>query len=165
MTKTNETVRVLFICMGNICRSPAAQGVMEKFVADRGLEERVVVDSAGTLDYHEGELADPRMRHAATRRGYELTHRSRPVRPHDFLEFDYVVAMDDANLEALERFRPGRNEKAVISLLLSHWDKAPRRDVPDPYYGGKEGFENVLDLVEGGCAALLDSIEARHGLR
>jgi protein-tyrosine phosphatase len=163
--RENGNVAVLFVCMGNICRSPAAHGVMESMVAARGLSDRVRIESAGTLDYHEGELPDGRMRDAAFRRGYVLDHRSRPVTSRDFHAFDYVVAMDFQNLHDLAEFTPRDGGRAKVSLLMSHCESAPKAEVPDPYLGGSSAFEHVLDLVEQGCAALLDEIQRAHALR
>ena len=133
--------RILFVCLGNICRSSCADGVMRKLVEEAGLEDRFVIDSAGILSYHQGELPDPRMRAHAARRGYELVHRSRPVRAHDFEDFDVVIGMDDRNVDA------------------EYFTNHPCDDyVPDPYYGGAEGFEHVLDLLEDGCRNLMTSL-------
>jgi protein-tyrosine phosphatase len=161
----NSKVSVLFLCMGNICRSPAAHGVMETLVEQKGLADRIMVDSAGTLDYHEGELPDARMREAAARRGVDLTHRSRPLTARDFHSFDYLVAMDHQNLMDLEEFRPHGKSRAEVSLLMSHCDTPAMDEVPDPYLGGRAAFEQVLDLVDQGCGALLKTIRQRHGLR
>ena len=129
--------RILFVCLGNICRSPAAEGIMRRIVERRGLSGTFGIDSAGTYGGHRGELPDPRMRSAASRRGYALTHRSRQVREEDFDRFDMIVAMDDMNYEFCRR----------------HPD---RTYVPDPYYEGHEGFELVLDMLEDGCEGILE---------
>ena len=162
--RENHRVKVLFLCMGNICRSPAAHGVMESMVARSGLAGRILVDSAGTLDYHEGELPDQRMREVAARRGYDLTHRSRPLTARDFHDFDHIVAMDRQNLADLEEYRPHGKSRAEVTLLMSHCSDAPVEEVPDPYMGGRAGFEQVLDLAEQGCRALLDAIGRKHNL-
>ena len=162
-----EPLRLLMLCMGNICRSPAAQGVMEHLIRERGLDGRVVADSAGTIGYHAGSLPDSRMREAAARRGIRLEHRARQVRPDDFGEFDYVVAMDGDNLRSLldhgagARPASGRR-RGQASLLLDHAPHLAVREVPDPYYGGPTGFERVFDLVEAAAQGLLDDIRARH---
>lgn len=166
MTDRERPVAVLFVCMGNICRSPAAQGVMEHLIRSRGLEGRVVADSAGTIGYHAGNRPDARMRIAAARRGFALDHQARRVRAEDFQRFDYILAMDGENLEGLRELAAGQPDAcARVSLLLEHLPGATPREVPDPYYGGPDGFELVLDLAEKGCAALLDEIVVRHGLR
>ncbi len=164
MTENREPLRVLFVCMGNICRSPAAEAVMRKLTAGRGLAARVEIDSAGTLDCHAGNPSDPRMSAAGVRRGYVFDHLARQVRREDFLRFDYVVAMDRDNLRNLEAFRPAGATRAEVSLLLDHCKAAGACEVPDPYYGGPSGFEQVMDLVEKGCQALLDRIVKKHGV-
>ena len=143
--------RVLFVCTGNICRSPTAEGVMRKMVADIGLD--VHVESAGTHDYHVGHAPDERALHHAKGRGYDLSaQRARQVRAQDFDEFDVILAMDRGHLKALQRIAPAHHH-AKIRLFV------PDFDVPDPYYGGAEGFEKVLDLVEERCRALLDELK------
>ncbi|MEM7050911.1 MAG: low molecular weight protein-tyrosine-phosphatase [Acidobacteriota bacterium] len=150
--------RVLFVCMGNICRSPTAEGVLRHLIRDRGLEERVEVDSAGTIGYHSGEAADPRMRQAAERRGYPLESRARQVAAEDFERFDLIVAMDRDNLEDLHELEvEGRAELKLLSDFLPNGSP---KDVPDPYYGGDHGFEEVLDLIESASPALLDYLTA-----
>lgn len=153
--------RVLFVCMGNICRSPTAEGVFRHLVQARGLAERIHADSAGTHDYHLGDLPDPRTRAAALRRGYDLSSlRARQVVSTDFAAFDYLLAMDAANLATLERLRP-RDSRARLHLLLEFAPGCGLREVPDPYYGREQDFEVVLDLVEQGCRGLLDLLAAQ----
>ena len=138
--------RILFVCLGNICRSVAAEEVMRQKALQAGIE--VEVDSAGLIDYHEGELADPRMRDHAYRRGYRLTHRSRPVTANDIRHFNWIVAMDDNNRKGLER-QFGSN--ALTGKLMMAADGLQRHDaasIPDPYYGGDQGFEDVLGMIE-----------------
>ncbi len=150
---------ILFVCLGNICRSPAAEEVMRQLVARRGLSERIVVDSAGTYGGHAGELPDPRMRRAAAERGYRLTHRSRRVVEEDFERFDRIVVMDDMNYEAMHRLAPSREAAEKIYRMTEFCRRhADRSYVPDPYYEGHEGFALVLDLLEDGCAGLLDAL-------
>jgi protein-tyrosine phosphatase len=155
-------IKVLFVCMGNICRSPTAQGVFELLVRDKRLNERVHVDSAGTHGYHVGEGPDDRAREAAARRGIDLSRqRARRVKIADFEYFDYVIAMDRGNLEELVSMCPGPH-RAKLRLLLDFAPHlAPQRDVPDPYYGGAQGFERVLDLVEEGARGLLEDLQRR----
>ncbi len=154
--------KILFVCLGNICRSPAADGVLHAMVAKAGVEEYFEIDSAGTYAGHAGELPDHRMRQAALRRGYKLTHRSRPVEIDDFFNFDRIIAMDDSNVENLRRMAPSVEAVAKIerfaALCRSHKDV---HYVPDPYYGGHDGFDKVLDLLEDGCQTILDACEAR----
>lgn len=148
---------VLFVCMGNICRSPAAEGVMLSCLAARRLAGRVVVDSAGTLDYHAGEPADARMRRAAAGRGYELASTARRVRLEDLERFDLVVAMDRSNLEELRELAAAAEPGAEVKLrLLSEFlPQGAPRDVPDPYWGGERGFDQVLDMLEEACPRIL----------
>jgi protein-tyrosine phosphatase len=161
----SRSVKILFVCMGNICRSPVAETVMEKMIEGRGLEQRITVDSAGTLDYHAGELATPQMREVAKRHGYAITHRSRQLQPSDFTKFDYIVAMDDTNLEDMRSFVPKDGATAKISLLMSHCKEPPVREVPDPYMGPVSAFERVVELAELGCRSLLDEIVREHNLK
>lgn len=154
--------RILFVCLGNICRSPAAEGMLQTLIDREGLGNLVEVDSAGTYGGHAGERADSRMRRAAASRGIELTHRSRQVREEDFKRFDMVIAMDDNNYEALFRLAPDREAQFKIyrfrEFLRHHPDWSY---IPDPYYEGHEGFELVLDLLEDGCATLLEEIRKK----
>ncbi|MBR2437232.1 MAG: low molecular weight phosphotyrosine protein phosphatase [Alistipes sp.] len=151
--------RILFVCLGNICRSPAAEAVMQQLIDRNGVGDRVEVDSAGTYGGHAGDRADSRMRRAASARGVDITHRSRQVREEDFERFDIIVAMDDNNYEALFRLAPHREAQMKIfrfrDFLRHHPDWSY---IPDPYYEGHEGFELVLDLVEDGCQTMLDKI-------
>jgi protein-tyrosine phosphatase len=150
--------RVLFVCMGNICRSPTAEGVFRKLVAERAPDLDVQIDSAGTHSYHEGEPPDPRARRAAERRGVDLNGlRARKVIPEDFAHFELVLAMDEQNRRyLLEECPPEYRER--VKLLLEFAPHLPRREVPDPYYGGSTGFEYVLDLVEAAGIGLLDHL-------
>jgi protein-tyrosine phosphatase len=154
MPTIDGKVRVLFVCMGNICRSPAGEGLFIAYVAAAGQADKFEVDSAGTGGWHAGDLADPRMRQAAARRGVMLESRARQVKVKDFESFDLIVAMDRQNLAHLEsmgRARPG--QLFLLSELLGpEWP----RDVPDPYYGGPEGFEKVLDMLDAAMPALLE---------
>ena len=153
-------VKVLFVCMGNICRSPTAEGVFEALVRRAGLEGHIEIDSAGTHDYHVGEPPDPRSVEHARRRGYDLTAlRARQVRAADFTEFGWILAMDRGHLRLLEAARP-RVAIARVELFLDHSKGWKGEDVPDPYYGGVRGFEVVLDQVEEACEGLLDAVLA-----
>lgn len=148
--------RILFVCLGNICRSPAADGIMHSIVQRKGLADRFEIDSAGTYGGHRGELPDARMRSAASRRGYTLTHRARQVREADFDCFDLIVAMDDMNYESLNRLAPSREAARKIFRMTEFCRRHPDRTyVPDPYYEGHEGFELVLDMLEDGCEGIL----------
>lgn len=147
---------VLFVCMGNICRSPAAEGVLKAVAAERGVAERVRVDSAGTIGFHAGKPPDPRMRQAAARRGYRLDGRSRRFQTEDAERFDLVVAMDRENLADLAEICGRRPANA--RLLADFLPPGSPTDVPDPYYGGAQGFDVVLDLMEQACPRILDHL-------
>ena len=152
---------VLFVCMGNICRSPTAHGVMQHLVLQAGLQHHVRVDSAGTHDYHAGEPPDARSQAHARKRGYDLSaQRARPVGLDDFALFDRILAMDPANLGWLQSHCP-QEYQHKLGLLTDHCQRHPHAtEVPDPYYGGAAGFEQVLDLVEDACASLLRELQA-----
>lgn len=157
--KGKEMVRVLFVCLGNICRSPAADGIMQAIVAEHGDEARWEIDSAGTGGYHVGDLPDNRMRIHARRRGYELNHICRQVRYSDFDDFDLIIPMDANNEMNLKRLSPSLENEAKIVPMAKFIDMALRYDyIPDPYYEGAEGFELVLNLLENGCANLYDVV-------
>ena len=154
----SKKYKVLFVCLGNICRSPAAQGIFEHIVRENGMEDRIEADSAGTYGGHRGELPDRRMRNAAVYRGYALTHRSRPVSSLDFLEYDIVVAMDDQNYEDLMHLAPSVEATHKIVRMASYLTSHKISYIPDPYYMGTEGFTLVLDLLEESCMNLYKSI-------
>ena len=152
-------VRVLLVCMGNICRSPMAEGVLRQRVAERQLALPVEIDSAGTHGYHQGAPPDPRALASAQRRGVDIqTLRARRVVPEDFARFDLILAMDDDNLAALHEMA-AEEQRGKVRLLMEFGGDPLRRNVPDPYYGGPLGFERVLDLVEDAMAGVLDEIE------
>lgn len=153
--------RIVFVCLGNICRSPMADVVMHRLVDDAGLADRVEIASAGTGDWHIGEAADPRTLEILTRHGYDgSTHRARQFTTADFDDYDLIVAMDDSNVAGLREIAPpGGMDK--VRLLLSYDETAPVREVPDPWYGGEDGFATALALVQQGCRALLDEIADR----
>jgi protein-tyrosine phosphatase len=154
---TASRTSVLFVCMGNICRSPTAEGVFRHFVEESGLAERVEVDSAGTHAYHVNEPADARARAAAERRGYSLDGiRARRVDESDFERFDYIVAMDRDNLAVLQSQSDPQHEEKLYLLL--EFAQGAEDEVPDPYYGGATGFERVLDLVEDASRGLLETL-------
>ena len=157
-----DPVRVLFVCLGNICRSPLAEGVFRDLVARAGLAERIRIDSAGLGDWHVGELPDPRTRAVAQRRGLELVSRARQVARDDLDRFDYVIAMDEENLRGLRRLRADAPPSTQVRRLREFDPEADHLDVPDPYYGGEDGFERVHDMVERACAGLLQHIRSEH---
>ncbi len=153
-------MRVLFVCLGNICRSPTAEAVMRQRLQQAALADRIELDSAGTGDWHVGKAPDSRTQQAASRRGYDLCSlRGRQVSADDFARFDLILAMDGANLRDLQRMRPAQ-ARGELDLYLRRFELA-EDDVPDPYYGGSEGFEHVLDLLEQASDALLIELKGR----
>lgn len=157
-------VKVLFVCLGNICRSPTADGIFQKLVADAGLAKRISVDSAGTAGWHQGKAPDPRTIAAASKRGFDLSLlRSRQVKRSDFGEFDYILAMDEENLADLTLLRP-QEFSGHLGLFLEFSEQQHYTAVPDPYHGGAAGFELVLDLVEEASRGLLQTIRTQHKL-
>ncbi len=155
------TLRILFVCMGNICRSPTAEGILRAKLDAAGLADAVELDSAGTGDWHVGKAPDSRAIQAAAGRGYAIGDlRARQVAEDDFQRFDLILAMDQDNLAWLEQLRP--DEGAVPELFLARQGLAVD-EVPDPYYGGAAGFERVLDLLESACDGLVAEVAARHG--
>ena len=160
MNESNFTkkYKVLFVCLGNICRSPAAQGIFEHYVRENGLQDRIEADSAGTYGGHRGELPDRRMRTAALYRGFALTHQSRQVKSIALLDFDLVIAMDDQNYEDLMHIAPSVEATHKIRRMADFLTTHRISYIPDPYYMGAEGFSHVLDLLEEGCQNLLDTI-------
>ncbi|WP_411877169.1 low molecular weight protein-tyrosine-phosphatase [Vulcanococcus limneticus] len=168
--------RLLFVCLGNICRSPAAEGVFLHLVQREGLTDRFLVDSAGTGGWHVGSPADRRMRAAASRRGIRLPSRARQIAPADLHGFDRILTMDDDNLQAVQAlarqadgaavaWADGERRLATIEPITRHCRRFQVREVPDPYYGGEAGFEHVLDLLEDACQGLLDSLLSACGGR
>lgn len=154
-----QTISVLFVCLGNICRSVTAQHIFEAMVDEKGLAKHFYIDSAGTYGGHEGQQADPRMRRAAGKRGYSLSHLARQVRTTDFDRFDIILAMDDSNFHTLCRLAPTLEHQQKIRRMADYLTRFPQYDyVPDPYYEGAEGFELVLDMLEDACSALLTSL-------
>jgi protein-tyrosine phosphatase len=167
-------VRLLFVCLGNICRSPTAEGVMRALVAREGLEGAIQIESAGTGAWHVGSAPDQRASETARARGIELGGTARQVRPEDFFDFDLLLAMDRENMRELRQQAPGEAERAKVRLLRE-FDPASEMaleadgvggdlDVPDPYYGGPGGFDEVFDLVQAACAGLLEQIRAGQPL-
>ena len=155
-----KITRILFVCLGNICRSPAAHGIFKAMVAQRGLDDKIEVDSAGTYPGHRGELPDPRMRRAAAERGYNLTHRARTVSEDDFYDFDLIIVMDDSNYERVSRLAPERKYLDKLHRMVEFVTEYPDYSyIPDPYYEGVQGFYLVLNMLENGCKNLLDKLQ------
>jgi protein-tyrosine phosphatase len=153
-----KTCSVLFVCLGNICRSPAGEGLLQHSIDTRQLQGDIEIDSAGTIGYHTGKPADHRMRIAALNRGVELLSQSRKITVEDLHSFDLVIAMDRENLADIQRMTPEPTAelKLLSDFLGDNWPS----DVPDPYYGGDEGFEYVLDMIEAACPSIIDSISS-----
>lgn len=161
MPSDRKPFRVLFVCMGNICRSPAAEIVFRKQVDEAGLNEAIEIDSAGTIGYHAGKGPDPRMADTLRRRGYPIAGRSRQVTTRDLAEFDLILAADSENLADLRRIDREGLHRDKIRLLTDYCVEKEATHVPDPYYGGQQGFEDVADLVEDASAGLLEEIRRK----
>lgn len=151
--------KVLFVCLGNICRSPAGEGIFRDMVIQEGLSDKITVDSAGTSGYHDGELPDPRMRQHGSRRGYKFDSLSRKFTADDFYNFDIILAMDDSNYHNIMRLAPDLDSQKKVYRMVDFSKKYVHDHVPDPYYSGADGFELVLDLLEDACAGLLEKIK------
>ena len=153
--------KILFVCMGNICRSPSAEAVMNGLIKKAGFENEISCDSAGTIAKHTGEPADGRMQQHALRRGYTLTSISRQIQPRiDFENFDYLIAMDDDNMSDLHAMNRNSQRAHKICKMTDFCQSRQEDTVPDPYYGGSSGFELVLDILEDACAGLLAKIQS-----
>lgn len=156
---TNNRKRLLFVCLGNICRSPAAEEVMRKMANDRGITDFLQTDSAGVGGWHVGELPDSRMRRHAAERGYILKSKARQLSSDDFGKFDYIVVMDDENYKSVSSLARNNEERGKILKMKDYFVKYKGCDsVPDPYYGSAEDFELALDLIEDGCSGLIEII-------
>jgi protein-tyrosine phosphatase len=161
----SQEISVLFVCLGNICRSPLAEGVFRHILDEDGLSDRFRVDSAGTGSWHVGESPDHRSVRCAATHGVTLTGHARQVQPEDFRRFGYIVAMDQSNLSHLEVYRDGVGGDAVLYMLREFDPEGgPGAEVPDPYYGGPNGFEEVYGIIDRSCRQLLDHILEEHGM-
>ena len=152
--------KILFVCLGNICRSPAAEGIFKQKIKERDIVKLFLVDSAGTGGWHVGNLADPRMRETALSRGIELTSRARQIEENDLYEFDHILVMDKDNLSAVKSLIKDNTHpiNSKIKLILSYSEKSQLDEVPDPYYGGQNGFEKVLDLLNDAIDELINTL-------
>ena len=145
---------ILFVCLGNICRSPAAEGIFKKIIHENNQENDFIIDSAGLISVHQGELSDRRMSLHAKQRGYDLYHRSRPVRSDDFEKFDMIIGMDEDNISCLYSLAKTDEHKSKIYRMTDFLENMEASYIPDPYYGGDKGFQNVIDLLEDACLGL-----------
>ncbi|MBP6260337.1 MAG: low molecular weight phosphotyrosine protein phosphatase [Paludibacter sp.] len=151
---------ILFVCLGNICRSPMAEGVFRQILKQNGILNELEIDSAGLIAYHQGELPDSRMRYFAEKRGYHLDHHSRPFTRLDFERFDMIIGMDDKNIDGLKAHAMTKEEEKQIFRMTDFCRNVQADHVPDPYYGGDQGFEHVIDILEDACRGLFDDIMA-----
>jgi len=154
------SISILFVCLGNICRSPAAEGVMRALTSTASMPKSIQIESAGTGGYHDGKLPDSRMRVAAKKRGYRLDSRAQTIVPDDFERFDLIIAMDRDNVQAIRRV--GDPSPGQLKLLSDYLGDDWPTDVPDPYYGGEDGFEYVLDMLEAACPKIIEEIQQEY---
>lgn len=149
-------IKILFVCMGNICRSPAAEGVMKELINQNGTKDKFFIDSAGTIDYHEGELPDPRMIQSASERGYDLNHIARQIKKADLENFDYIITMDDVIHKSVLKLDSQKKYHHKIFRMTDFLTTMKSDEIPDPFYGNKEDFEYTLDLIEDATKGLLN---------
>ena len=153
-------IRILFVCMGNICRSPCAEGIMQLLIKQQGLENDFECDSAGTIDYHQGDIADLRMREHASLRGYELNSIARKFILQDFEKFDWIITMDENNFSQINILDNNNKITDKIRPMTDFCKRTKISSVPDPYYGGSQGFENVIDILEDACSGFLKYLKS-----
>ena len=156
-----KDINLLFVCLGNICRSPAAEGIMKKMIEDEGLEDRVFVDSAGTSNWNEGNTPDERMRDHGSQRGYDFSSVARTFRSSDFNNFDYILVMDNNNYMNVKKLAKSEEDISKIHKMTDFSIESSNDHVPDPYYGGDDGFELVMDLLEDAIKGLLKEIKTK----
>lgn len=159
MISENKKYKILFVCLGNICRSPAAEGIMKEIIRKKRLTNRIEVDSAGTAGYHIGELPDPRMRSHGAQRGYKFNTLSRKFCANDFDDFDLILAMDDSNFNNIMYMSSDLESQKKVHRMVEFSQKYNKDHIPDPYYSGADGFELVLDLLEDACEGLMKYLE------
>ncbi len=158
----SKNINLLFVCLGNICRSPAAEGIMKKMIADEGLDDRVFIDSAGTSNWNEGKKPDERMQQHGSKRGYEFDSVARQFRSSDFEKFDYIIVMDDNNYLNTKKLAATQEDVDKIHRMTDFSTKFSDHDhVPDPYYGGDDGFNLVMDLLEDAAKGLMEEIKSK----
>ena len=152
-------MQILFVCLGNICRSPTAEAIMNHFIEKAGLQKKIICDSAGTSTHHAGEQADHRMKKCAKERGYHITSISRPIESQDFTQFDYIVTMDDSNFKNVQSLASSQEDKNKILKMADYCNTQNCSFIPDPYSGGEKGFFQVIDLLEEACLNLLKELK------
>lgn len=158
----NGNINILFVCLGNICRSPAAEGIMNKMIADEGLEDKITVDSAGTSNWNDGKTPDERMRLHGTKRGYDFCSVARTFRSSDFEKFEYIIVMDNNNYTNVKKLASTEQDISKIHYMTDFSkDFSDHEHVPDPYYGGDDGFNLVMDLLEDACKGLLQDAKSK----
>lgn len=158
----NKNISLLFVCLGNICRSPAAEGIMKKMIEDEGLSDRISVDSAGTSNWNEGNTPDERMRLHGSKKGYDFDSVARTFRSSDFDKFDYILVMDNNNYMNVKRLAKSEEDESKIHRMTDFSiDYSDHDHVPDPYYGGDDGFNLVMSLLEDACKGLLNEIKEK----
>jgi len=167
LSMTSPPIKVLFVCLGNICRSPTAEGLFRALVDEQRLSGKIVTDSAGTGSWHIGSPPDPRAQQTAIKRGYDISDlRGRQTRSEDFDDFDYILVMDRSNLRNMEALKRNENARAKLQMFLDYVPEKDRQatkgEVPDPYYGGLEDYEFAIGLIEGAANGLLDHIRTTH---
>lgn len=165
MQTDKKKIRLLFVCLGNICRSPAAEGIMKRIVDKYELQDIIEVDSAGTSGWHDGDLPDERMRAHGERRGYDFSSRARKIKKNDFDLYDYIIVMDDSNYNNVKSLTSNSEQVKKIRMMTDFQvQNSHHKYIPDPYYGDAPGFELVLDLLEDACEGLLQALKKKHAL-